>query len=132
MRLGPLVIVLGLLLGTNSFGQPASDLKELEGTWKLQGSEKLLGTLIIQKDKKYIYKVLNYREIGTFNLDPDKKPKQIHFFVTEGPDKGKTRRGIYEFTKSGLMLCLAKLNDDPPPEFKDNLKRDHILWKGTK
>ncbi len=131
MRLGTLVIVLGLLLGTPGFGQPTSDPNEFQGTWKLQGSEKLLGTLIIQKDQ-YTYKVLNYKETGTFTLDPTQKPNQIRFHVNEGPDKGKTRRGIYELTKSGLVLCLAKLDEKPPTEFKDNLTRGHILWKGSR
>jgi uncharacterized protein (TIGR03067 family) len=45
---------------------------------------------------------------GTFKVDPTRRPKQVEVTLTEGPDKGETCLGIYEFKGGTCTGCLAR------------------------
>jgi uncharacterized protein (TIGR03067 family) len=52
-------------------------------------------------------------------LDPSKKPKASETAYTQGPDQGKTFKGIYQFDGDTVKFCRAGSPDDATPtEFK--------------
>jgi uncharacterized protein (TIGR03067 family) len=106
------------------------DLKALQGTWhlayferdgkevKLQDDTKAINTgdgFVIQRGDKVI-------AAGTMKLDPSKKPKASQTTYTEGPDKGKTFKGIYQFDGNTVKFCRAGTPEaERPTEFKTKL-----------
>ncbi len=114
-----IVVALGLLVATEDPGKSVSakaELNKLQGTWTIEEAERdgqrdpaaggqitISGDHFITKTKKGD-KVL--RE-GTLKLDPSKKPATIDATYTQGPDKGKTRLGIYQ-QKGGNWLLYYR------------------------
>ena len=54
---------------------------------------------------------------GTCKLDPSAKPKALDIIGTDGPNKGKTLRGIYKFDGDKLIYCIAGSGLERPKEF---------------
>lgn len=125
---------LGLLVGSvliaslASQGITAADGKsELEGTWDLvyferDGKEVMLReeTKAINIGDKFVVKVGDkIIAAGNFKLDPSKNPKTVDSTYTEGPDKGKTFKSIYQLDGDMLKFCRAGSPDsERPTEFK--------------
>jgi uncharacterized protein (TIGR03067 family) len=124
-------IVAGLavtLVGLGSqAGDAKDDLKALQGTWdlvyfeqdgkevKLQGETKT----VITGDKFVVKRGDTVIAGGIFKLDPSKKPKAVDTTYTEGPDKGKTFKGIYQLDGDMEKFCRAGSPEDArPTEFK--------------
>jgi uncharacterized protein (TIGR03067 family) len=122
-----------LLLSIGAAGSPpAKPPVDLQGKWKLRGSNRLLGALEIRANGTYSYAVLpNYRETGKFVLDL-KNQTWIDLSITTGPNKGKTTKGIFRIENSKLRLCLGKLGGQRPEGFNNDPKLGVILWDGTK
>jgi uncharacterized protein (TIGR03067 family) len=104
-----------------------SDLAALQGTWELSyfeqdGKEVKLEnvTKLTFTDDKFVVK--RGDEIvaaGSFKLDPSKKPKACETTYNDGPDKGKTFKGIYQIEGDTEKFCRAGLpSDERPTEFK--------------
>jgi hypothetical protein len=56
---------------------------------------------------------------GTSKLDPSKNPKALDSTYTEGPDKGKTFKGIYQLDGDTMKFCRpGSPGDERPTEFK--------------
>jgi uncharacterized protein (TIGR03067 family) len=55
---------------------------------------------------------------ATVKLDATKTPKTIDYVVTEGPSKGKTLLGIYEFSGEKLKSCFASPEGERPTAFE--------------
>jgi uncharacterized protein (TIGR03067 family) len=68
------------------------------------------------------------------SIDPSKKPKTIDYAMTEGPTKGKTHLGIYEFDGDTVKFCFAAPGKDRPTEFtaKERSERTLSVWKRDK
>ena len=64
---------------------------------------------------------------GTSQIDPTKKPKTIDFTPTEGDEKGKVFRGIYEIKTNCRKLCYAETGKDRPTEFSSKPGSGHVL-----
>ncbi|MBA3727356.1 MAG: TIGR03067 domain-containing protein, partial [Armatimonadetes bacterium] len=124
-----LVAVLAVaFVGLNaSAGDAKDDLKALQGTWDLvyferDGKEAKLqpGTKAINTGDKFVVK--RGDEViaaGTFKFDPSKKPNASETTYTEGPNKGKTFKGIYQIDGDTMKFCRAGSTDDErPTEFK--------------
>lgn len=53
-----------------------------------------------------------------FKLNPSSKPKGMDATPSDGPQKGKTLKGIYEIQGDNLKVCLpSKEGDKRPTEF---------------
>jgi len=116
------------LVGLCAAADDASDdLKALQGTWdliyferdgkevKLQSETKSTNT----GDKWVVKRGDQVIAAGTMKVDPSKKPKASETTYTEGPDKGKTFKGIYEFNGDTVKFCRAgSPEDEHPTEFK--------------
>lgn len=103
------------------------DLKALQGTWELvyfEGDGKEVkvrnGTKAIITGHKSVIKVGDkVIAAGTFKLDPRKKPKAVDMTYTQGRDKGKTFKGIYQLDGNKVKFCRAgSPEDERPNEFK--------------
>jgi uncharacterized protein (TIGR03067 family) len=116
------------LVGCNATADDAKDdLKALEGTWDLIHFERDGKEVKLQKDTRAIntgakFVVKRGDEViaaGTMKVDPSKKPKASETTYTEGPDKGKTFKGIYQIDGDTVKFCRAGSPDDArPTEFK--------------
>src|SRR4051794_40353192 len=50
---------------------------------------------------------------GTYEIDPEKKPKSLDVRVEEGANEGKTFRMIYKIDGDTLTICEPRDNDRP-------------------
>jgi len=100
---------------------------EFEGTWDLvsverDGKERPVekGTQMVTTGNKFVVKAGDkVIAAGTFKLDANKKPKWSDVTYTEGPDKGKTIKGIYEVEGDTSRFCRAGTPEqERPTEFK--------------
>ncbi len=121
------VLVLALLTCSAMADDAKDDLKALEGTWDLVYFERDGKEVKLQSDTKAVYtgdKFVVKRgdqviSAGTMKLDPGKKPKASEATYTEGAEKGKTFKGIYQIDGDTVKFCRAGLPDDErPTEFK--------------
>jgi RNA polymerase sigma-70 factor (ECF subfamily) len=104
----------------------SADAKALQGAWKVVGLEVqgkkappeafAGGHVIVKGDEMF----LGDRKVK-FKLDPGKTPRAIDLIPQDGPDKGKTIRGIYALEKGRLKLCAPNFAGDTnkrPAEFR--------------
>jgi uncharacterized protein (TIGR03067 family) len=100
-----------------SAGDAGSELKKLEGEWKI-----IQGVTNGRKEdfglKPIVVKIAgakmmlveegdNEKREMTFVLDPSKSPKWIDLTKKEG-DKGETARGIYKLAGDELTICIPE------------------------
>jgi uncharacterized protein (TIGR03067 family) len=64
---------------------------------------------------------------GSFKVDVTKKPKQIDVTFTEGPEKGKTARGIYELDGDTYKVCMGSVGKGRPTAFESKPGSGHVL-----
>jgi uncharacterized protein (TIGR03067 family) len=64
---------------------------------------------------------------ATMKLDPSKKPKWIDITFTDGPEKGKTRLGIYMLDGDTHKICYGDLGKERPTEFVSKPGTGHRL-----
>lgn len=129
MRVCGVVAIFALeLLGCSALADDAKDdLKALEGSWDLIYFERNGKEVKLQNDTKAIntgnkFVIKRGDQViaaGTMKLDPSKKPKASETSYTEGPDKGKMFKGIYQIEGDTVKFCRAgSPDDDRPTEFK--------------
>lgn len=117
-----------LLVGTYAKSDDVQDdFKSSQGTWDLiyferDGKEvKLPGRtqVTIAPEKFTVKRGDKIIAAGTSKLDPTKNPKALDSTYTEGPDKGKTFKGIYQLDGDTMKFCRPGSPDDArPTEFK--------------
>ncbi len=121
------LVGLGLAGFAGCQGRTADDAKELDGTWEQVFVEQHGNEVKPQKDikliitgDKFVIKVDDkVVAAGTSKRDPSKKPKAFDSTYTEGPEKGKTFKGIYQREGDTVKFCRAGSPDDErPTEFK--------------
>jgi uncharacterized protein (TIGR03067 family) len=119
------VAVIGIVGSHRSIAGGAKT--ELEGTWELVAIEADGKELKAPKDaqmvttgNKFVLKTGDKVVIvGTFKVDASTKPKTIDVTYTEGPDKGKSFKGIYEVDGDTSRFCRPLNPEDArPTEFK--------------
>jgi uncharacterized protein (TIGR03067 family) len=104
----------------------AKDASAMEGTW-LPSSAELAGKpfpeevrktikLVIKGDK-YTVTVGKAVDQGTAKLNPSAKPKALDITGTDGPNKDKTFKAIYELDGDTLRICYDLSGKGRPTEF---------------
>lgn len=136
-----LLVSVGLFLVAASDGGDAkSDLKKLEGTWKLVRAESegqvlpeedFKDSKLVIKGHKYDLKLGVNAITGTFKLDTTTKPKSIDAIDAERPDKGEIIRGIYEIKDDEFKVCFGEPDAARPKQFSDKDRIVHV-WKRVK
>lgn len=126
-----LILVL-LFFGTGLLtagGDAKTDLKAMAGSWKATiieidgkpAEEKEKDApikLVIKEDKFTVFVGDKVMMSGTTKLNPAKTPKEIDAEQTEGPYKGKTQKGLYEFKGMEMRVIFAEPGNDRPTSFK--------------
>jgi uncharacterized protein (TIGR03067 family) len=71
---------------------------------------------------------------STIVIDATKNPKTIDVTRTNGPTKGQTALGIYEFDGDNMKTCVAPPGKDRPTEFDSRPGSEHAftVWKPSK
>ncbi len=99
-----------------------SDRELIQGSWAAvageKDGEKLPDELIKSmkftvKGEKATVEIMGETKDATITLDPAKKPKTIDVEFD-----GQTIRGIYNFEKGGLRVCVNEPGQERPTEFK--------------
>ena len=99
----------------------------MEGTW-LPSAAELAGKKFpdeVRKTIKLVVKGDSYTatvgkavDRGTVKLKPSARPRALDITGTEGPNKGKTIRAIYERDGDTLRICYDLSGKGRPKEFK--------------
>lgn len=119
------LVLLSLAASQNSLSEDAKN--DLEGTWDLVSLERdgkevkpQNDTKMVTTGSKFVIKAGGkIVAAGTATYDASKKPKAVDVTYTEGPDKGKTLKGIYEVVGDTARFCRAGTPEqERPTEFK--------------
>ena len=103
----------------------ANDLKDMEGTWKVESaeaggqkveSEDLKAIVVKITGDRYEVKTKDKLDAGTLKLDETQKPKTMDATDTEGLDAGKVVKAIYELSGDTLRVCYAMEGAERPAE----------------
>ena len=122
------VLLAAIVTASTLFFSPtakANDLKDMEGTWKVESAE--AGGQKIESDdvKAIVVKITGDRyevktkdkvDAGTLKLDETQKPKTMDATDTEGLDAGKVVKAIYELSGDTLRVCYAIEGAERPTE----------------
>lgn len=135
-----LVLTVSLFVGADASTQDSPG----DGTWTLIAGEadgkalpeKLLkgGKLVIKSDHYKVTLEGMGTVMGTQKLDSTKEPKTIDIKDANGPNKGKTCLGIYEFKGDEFRVAFAPPGKLRPKNFTtapDTGQWMHI-WKRVK
>ena len=107
-------------------GEPTGDLKQMQGTWTaasfvVEGkalSKTDLKTLKLTiKGDKGTFERDGKTVHGTYALDESATPRTIDITLTDGPDKGKKKLGIYTIKSDTLRLCAGPVGGERPTKF---------------
>lgn len=105
------------------------ELQAMQGTWEAVHMERDGKEVTLSNDNKTTSSNTGNKFIvrrgdqviaaGSFAFDPSKSPRESETTYTEGPDTGKTFKGIHEIDGDTMKFCRAGSPDDErPTEFK--------------
>jgi uncharacterized protein (TIGR03067 family) len=135
----PSCAVLGfacLISGADPTEDVKKELEKFRGTWKWvfmesEGTKLPEATFkdsrLIMDGDKFIARDPQATYRGTFTVSVNQKPKTIDVTFTEGPEKGKSFKGIYELQGDTYKVCLALPGKDRPTEFVSKPESGHVL-----
>jgi uncharacterized protein (TIGR03067 family) len=113
-RFALLAVGVLLLTGADEPKQDAGDdQRRLQGSWMMASvvldgmavpaEYAKTGKLEVEGDRYSV--TLGVTIASTFRIDSTKRPRQVDFTFTDGPQKGQTVRGIYEIDGETYRLC---------------------------
>ena len=120
------------------------DLAKLQGEWSAVSGE-MDGKPLPDEYVKNGKRILKDNELtvqfgdyiflkATVSIDATKELAEIDYVITEGPDKGKVRKGIYELDGDTFKSCMG-LPDKPRPKTFEGKQGDgqtYSVWKRQK
>jgi uncharacterized protein (TIGR03067 family) len=104
------------------------DMDGIQGTWTMifaatngqqLPAESIANIKLVMRDDKYtLFKEEDkVNDHGTFKLDAGRSPRTIDITEDQGPNKGKTNRGIYVLDGDTFMVCYNLPHMERPTEF---------------
>jgi uncharacterized protein (TIGR03067 family) len=103
------------------------DAKKIQGTWLLVSREQDGRRRTVGGEMKYTITsdriaLITQKDAGDqYRLGIDKKLKIIDLVPGDGPNKGKTLKGIYDLAGDTLRICFPNQADLPrPAEFQSS------------
>jgi uncharacterized protein (TIGR03067 family) len=124
VQLPKLLLVVGLLVAADDNDTIKKEKEKLKGDWTVaslhadgKDAKEEEATFTFAGDKLTVA-FKDSKQSATYTIDPAAQPKTIDIVPEEGPEKGKTIKGIYTFDDDGLKICAAASPDkDRPKEF---------------
>jgi uncharacterized protein (TIGR03067 family) len=115
----------------------------LQGAWRASAAElggktfpdEVRKTIkLVVKGDKYTVTIGKKVDQGTVKLNPKAKPKALDLTGTEGPNKGKTIRAIYERDGDTLRVCYDLSGKSRPTKFetREGAPLFLVTWKREK
>jgi uncharacterized protein (TIGR03067 family) len=114
----------------------AKEYRAFEGTWRFKSIEtggqelpadSLKDSRLICKDRDFTAVSAEGTLRGTFSVDVSKTPKTIDVIFTDGPDKGRTFRGIYVLKDDSYKVCMSPPGRDRPLAFESKPGSPQVL-----
>ena len=119
-------------------GDAKRELEKFQGLWSVAAetssgiavpADRLKGRQLEVKGNRYNAKSpATGGELGTFALDPDKKPRAIDLTHLSGEEKGKTELGIYEVSGDTAQFCVSEAGKERPTAFSTTKDDDRNLF----
>jgi uncharacterized protein (TIGR03067 family) len=112
------------------------DREFLQGTWHVVGREvegrkvpphELQGARITIQGSTLTLTGPGTVSRGTFTLDVASTPRTLDMTFTEGPEKGKTWRGIYQLQGDTWKLCRSPAGKERPTDFLSKPASGQVL-----
>jgi RNA polymerase sigma factor (sigma-70 family) len=97
---------------------PAEFLKDAKRLGKGNETTVIIGGMIFFK--------------AVITIDPAKQPKTIDYAMTEGPSKGKTQHGIYEWDGNTVRFCFGDPDKERPTDFTTKMGDERTLGVWTR
>jgi uncharacterized protein (TIGR03067 family) len=103
-----------------------AELKRFEGTWsyasfivegKPMTDEELKDFRLILSSDRFTITSSGDPVRGTYAVDPTRNPKTLDVTFGDGPDAGKTVKGIYELDGDSCKVCINLGDQLRPTEF---------------
>jgi uncharacterized protein (TIGR03067 family) len=149
-RYGLMMVGIVVLLGAAGAKDDVhkDELKKFQGTWVMESGEKDGQKLAAEdaKKSKIIFKGKDCTvetphqsketiKAAVLKLEPGKKPKEISWKRSNGPDAGKEMLAIYEWIDNDqFRVCFAPAGKERPTEFGTKAGSGHFLhnWERVK
>lgn len=118
-----LVLVVGVLLAADAKEDIQKEQEKIKGAWKItalesEGASEKEDASLTFGDDKLTVAFKDEKKTAAYKLDPSSQPKSIDIIPDDGPEKGKTIKGIYSLDGDALKLCFASTpKKDRPTEF---------------
>jgi uncharacterized protein (TIGR03067 family) len=121
---------------------PEADLPKLQGNWQattieIEGKAVSLGAggpRLTIKDKFAWFTASGKTDKDEIRIDSTKSPKTIDLVSLDGPNRGKTQKGIYELSGDSFKVCMPEGEKEPRPTSfvtKVGLKAATFTFKRT-
>jgi internalin A len=134
------VVLIPLLVAAASPQDEAAkkDLQAMQGSWTVltyvAGGRPALRSDMSQmklsvKDNVSTFVQPKKTSHGKYTLDPSKNPKWIDIELTDGPDKGKKKLGLYAFENDQLKICVAGVGAHRPTELSAGSDTTMETWE---
>ena len=125
-----------LVSGGDASEETNKELEKFRGTWKyvsLEANgmklppEAFQGAKLILDGNKFtsIDPMATYR--GTFTVTVKSTPKTLDVIFSEGPEKGRSFKGIYKLEGDIYTVCMALPGGERPKEFVSKPGSGHVL-----
>jgi uncharacterized protein (TIGR03067 family) len=136
MRLLAAAILFTGLVGAAAAQDAQTELKKLEGTYKLKAlarggmdaPKEVMDSVkeVAIKGDKLIIKVMDEDKTAKITVDSSKKPSHIDITPEDGPEKDKTFPGVYKLEKGELIIVFTE-GSERPKDFKADGEKDMKL-----
>lgn len=134
--------LLGLILGLASAADDArKGLEPFQGSWVLiaytvdgkpASAEEMKAIALRVQGRESTFTKGEVVRHGIYKLDLSQDPKALDIELTDGPEKGRNYRSIYEFTAAGhLRICHALPGKERPKTFASQVGTGNVLevWR---
>lgn len=129
-----LTLVVGLLVAADEKDDIKAEKDKLKGDWTLtslqadgKDAKEEAATFTFAADQLTVA-FKDSKQAAAYRIDPAAQPKAIDITPDEGPDKGKTLKGIYVLDGDTLKICAAASPDkDRPKDFAAKKDSGNLL-----
>jgi uncharacterized protein (TIGR03067 family) len=145
--IGPIALACGSFIAGAAADDASKDVQRMQGEWRMVAMVREGQNQPQQELDKYTRSVTqNELSIvvegaegvatlkSSFTVNASKNPRELDVTRTNGPTKGQTALGIYEFDTDELKICISPPGKERPTEFVSAAGSGHVItvWKRVK